>query len=202
MKKTLIPFFLISLLFASCNDGSSFLDFFNTDESLSLESDFNRIEVTDNYSILIPKYMKENKELHENASLSYQNELKEVATIIMEDKKKVIAETLPFMDGFTDSVAFIENYVNVQLNLVAEGLEFPKNGNPELVDIDGNPAAQVWIEGHVEGMDVAYFITCIDAGDKVYFILSYTSKKKKEKFKDTFQKIGASFQIVDNTIIN
>lgn len=190
---------LCSLLsLTACTNGSSLLSLFSqSEENLDLDKDFKTAQVDGDFSIRVPSYMDADSSLHLDASLAFQHELKEVATLVLDENTSEIRESLPFLDGYNDSASFIENYTNIQLNLIAEGLLYPETGTILLKEIDENPASQVWMEGRIDGLDIAYFITCIEAKNKVYFVMSYTSKEKKSKFEDTFQKIGDSFRIIN-----
>lgn len=158
------------------------------------------IEVEGDYSLLIPKYMKENRELHVDASLAYQDTVKEVAVLVMDENKGELIGSLSLLDGYDDSASFIENYANVQMYLISSSLGFPEMGVPVLKTIGERNAAQVWLEGSIEETPVAYFLSCVDAGEKVYMVMSYTSKEKKTKFEDTFQKIADSFLLISPVI--
>lgn len=201
MKRTFFPLFLLFPFLLSCDNGTKLLNLFEEkQEDLSLEKDFNRIEVEGDYSILIPKYMKENKELHTEASLAYQHALKEVATLVLDENKAELEGSLELLDGYVDSASFIENYANVQLNMIASSLGFAEKGDVVLKQIGELPAAQAWLEGQIEGMPIAYFINCVEARDKVYLVMSYTSQEKKPKFEATFIKIADSFQLISPVI--
>jgi len=190
---------LCVLCLTACTNDSSLSGLFSqAEENLDLIKDFQTIEVENKFSIKVPNYMRSDSTLHPDASLAYQHEKKEVATLVLDENTDEISESLPFLDGYRDSASFIENYTNIQLNLIAEGLLFPEFGDIELKQIDEHPASQVWMEGRIDGLDIAYFITCIEAKDKVYFVMSYTSKEKKTKFEDTFQKIGDSFRLLNS----
>jgi|GEM_PF-2313356 len=193
--------FCISLVLGmiSCNNGEGLMNLLSQKaENLDINKDFQTIEVQGEYSLKVPSYMKADTALHPDASLAYQHAVKEVATLVLDEYTSEIKESLPYMDGYSDSSSFIENYTNIQLNLIAEGLLYPEFGEIHLKEIDEYPASQVWMEGRIDGMDIAYFITCVLANEKIYFVMSYTSKEKKTKFGDTFQKIGDSFTILSH----
>ncbi len=201
MKQKFFPLILISLVLFSCKDGMSVLDLFSKGpENLSLKKDFVLIEVEGDYSLLIPKYMKENKALHPDASLAYNHEAREVAVVVIEENRSELEGSLALLDGYKDSASFIENFATIRMNLIASSLGFPEMGMPVLKTIGERDAAQVWLEGQIEETPVAYFLSCVDAGEQVYMVMCYTSKEKKTKFEDTFQKIADSFQLISPVI--
>ncbi|MHB1279426.1 MAG: hypothetical protein ACYC1Q_13640 [Bacteroidia bacterium] len=201
MKQKFAPLLLFVLFFLSCSDGLSPLDLFSTGpEDLSLKKDFVRIEVEGDYSLLIPKYMKEDKSLHPDARLAYQHVAKEVAVVVMEENRHEFESSMALLDGYSDSTVFIENFANIQKNLIASSLGFPERGEPALKKIGELDAAQVWLEGQIDEIPVAYFLSCVDAGEQVYMVMCYTSKEKKTKFEDTFQKIADSFLLISPVI--
>ncbi|HCS20310.1 MAG TPA: hypothetical protein DIW47_07070 [Bacteroidetes bacterium] len=201
MKQKFIPLVLIALLFVSCSDSRGLLDLFSKGpENLSLKKDFTLLEVEGDYSLLVPKYMKEDKSLHPDASLAYKHEVKEVAVLVIDENKSELIGSLALLDGYTDSASFIENYAKVQMNMISANLGFPEMGEPVLKKIGELDAAQVWLEGQIEEAPVVYFLSCVDAGEKVYMVMSYTSKEKKTKFEDTFRKIADSFLLISPVI--
>lgn len=201
MKAKFTPLLLFVFLGLSCNNGNGLLKLFEGGpENLSLEDDFLHVEVEGDYSLMVPKYMKENKTLHADASLAYQHAVKEVAVLVLDENRAELEGSLSLLEGFQDSASFIENYANVQMNLIASSLGFPEMGIPTLKTIGGLNAAQVWLDGQIEGTPVAYFLSCVDAGEKVYMVMSYTSKEKKTKFEDTFMKISDSFVLISPVI--
>lgn len=201
MKQNSLLLFLSLFLVYSCSDGRNPLDLFKKGpENLSLQKDFVLVEIDGDYSLQIPKYMKENKELHPDASLAYHHAVKEVAVVVLEENKGELIGSLPLRDGFNDSASFIENFASVQMNMIGSSLGFPEMGVPVLKKIGELDVAQVWLEGQIEETPVAYFLSCVDAGEKVYMVMSYTSKEKKTKFEDTFQKIADSFLLISPVI--
>lgn len=193
MKQKSTLLFLGLFLVLSCSNGSN-------QENLSLYKDFKRIQVDGDYSLMLPDYMEENKELHPDASLAYQHVVKEVAVLVLDENKGELQASMHLLEGYKDSCSFIENYINVQMNLIASSLGFPEFGVPVLKTIGELDAAQVWLDGQIEETPVAYFLSCVDAGEKVYLVMSYTSKEKKTKFEDTFQKIADSFLLISPVI--
>ncbi|MDX5321582.1 MAG: hypothetical protein LPK45_10670, partial [Bacteroidota bacterium] len=165
----------------------------NGQERLNLDKDFQKVEVPGEFSIRLPNYLGEDTSLHEDAILAYQNEFREVAVIVLDEYQEDLRESLPMLDSYVDTASFIANYLLAQISMISESLEFPENSEPVLTINNGYPSAHAWVEGGMEDMDLAYYISCIEANEKVYFILCYTSQKKKTKFEDTFEKIGASF---------
>lgn len=186
-----ILFLSLSIIFSSC--GGSLFN--SGPENLDLEDDFNKIEVADEFSIMLPKYLKQDSTLNEEAILAYQNAVKETATLVLEEYRSELEYAMPQLTGYSDTATFIANYIQVQTAIMSESLEFPEVGTPKYYQINGKPAAQTWMEGRIEDMDISYLITCIDGGSKAYVVLSYTTVSKKAKFENTFEKIANSLML-------
>ncbi|MBI1221270.1 MAG: hypothetical protein GC180_01595 [Bacteroidetes bacterium] len=194
MKLSILPLLVfMGILLSSCGDLLDNIG--NKPENLDLNEDFQKVEVADEFSILVPKYMSQDSSIHPDAILSYQNNFRNAVTLVFAEYRSVVEEVVNESPTYSDSLSLAGNYLNLKGMMMSENLEFAELGDPVYLNINGNPAAQVWLEGRVEGLDLTYFLTAIEGKSKVYFILSFTSIEKKSKFEDTFQKIGGSFML-------
>lgn len=185
--------FLLSGLFACNTDG-----FWKEEpENLSPEKDFNRVEVADAYSLLIPKYMSEDQELHKDASLAYGNEKKGVYVVVLEESLALAASRITRMDGYEDSLDLIENYLRVTIRMAGESMQLPVEGASVRKEIDGNQSVSATLSGQLEETPLAYRFTSVKGRERIYLIMCWTSAEKKQNFENTFTKIADSFELVN-----
>jgi hypothetical protein len=198
MKNTfkLILIIFTGQLLTSCSDLDK-----DKQENLSIESDFMPIEINDEYKISVPKYMKKANGLNDEASLQYQNIYKETYVVIIDESKEELVSTFQELGEYNDSISVVKNYRDIQLQLLSENINISMKSDPKSAQINGLDAEFVEIDGQVEGVnfEIAYFLTFIEGKEKVYMVMVWTLKEKKEKYKITFEQIAKSFKLlVDN----
>ena len=71
--------------------------------------------------------------------------------------------------------------------------------NSKPFKINGLDAEFLELEAKVNGVEdeIFYFLTFVDGGEKVYMIMAWTVKNRKEEHKKTFKTIAESFELVD-----
>ncbi|WP_291721849.1 hypothetical protein [Bernardetia sp.] len=173
----IVALFLFSTLFSGC-------DFKTTYET---------VVTGQKYSLDLPSYLRESKELHEEATLQYQNPLKEFYVVVIEDNKtefnKIIEE-----NGLQE---MFSNDLKSYSDLIVAGLkENPEFGEANLVDkkIGTLDAKYFEFSLKLEELDVFYHYTLVEGKDTYYQILQWTLLDRKELHKAEMDKIAASFK--------
>lgn len=195
MKYLLKSIFILcfALLLNACFDLPK-----NETENLSLGSDFNTVKVNDQYSIALPKYMKEAVNLNGDASLQYQNIFKEVYITVIDEPKQELIEIFKELDEWDDSKSVVKNYRDIQLQFLSEGIAIENRSDPRSIKINGLDAEVMDIDGKVEDVAhaIAYRLAFIEGNEKVYVIMAWTLKDKRKKLQNTFQQIIMSFELL------
>lgn len=194
-KLTLILF--IGLLLTSCSDSLN-----NTiEEIVAIEDDFMPIEINDEYVINIPKHMKVANDLNDDAALQYQNIFKETYLIVIGESKEVFVSEFKELGEYNDSLSVVENYRDIQLQFLSEGMDINMQSEAKSLKINGLDAEMIEIDAQVEGIvyGISYFLTFIEGEENIYMIMAWTLEDKKEKYKPEFEKSMQSFQLLDNT---
>ena len=101
---------LLLLATASCIDFSDKIK----KEKLS-DSDFKSISINNEYSVKLPKHMKEAKNLNDEASLQYQNIFKEVYFVVIDEPIEEFKEVFIDLGEYNDSLSLLKNYKQIQL---------------------------------------------------------------------------------------
>ncbi len=170
-------------------------------EELSLEKDFSRIKIMDEYSMMIPNYMKKTTALNDDASLQFQNIYKETYVIVIDEPKTEFVETFQMLGEYNDTLSVVKNYRDIQLSYMKEGLSVINESTPVSSDINGLFAEQVMIQAGVPDIiyDIAYFFTFIEGDDKLYMIMAWTLDSSRDKYEDTFAKMAGSFKLLGSS---
>jgi hypothetical protein len=193
MKTTFVLLLTASMTISliSCGDGKK-----KKTDSTTNKVEFNKIHVAD-YEISIPKDMQQTTGLNNDASLQRQNIHKEIYTIVIDEPKKEFVAALNKLDyGDKFSIAL---YRDIQLKRLAERMEITHQSNPSSISINGLHAEAAEIDAKVDNIpeELSYFLTFIDGKSKIYMIMSWTLKSKKQEHKKTFETIAESFNIKD-----
>jgi hypothetical protein len=185
--------YILSFILVVCCTGSDK----KAEERLNA-AEFNVVNVNGEFSMAIPKYMTEAKNLNEDAALQYQNVFKETYVIVIDEVKQEMIGTFREVGEYDTTLSVAENYRNIQLRMLEEGITINARSKPEAVKVGNLDAQQVQIDGNVEGIsqEIAYFLSFVEGKEKVYMIMAWTIKDRKEKYRKTFDKIAKSFRLI------
>jgi len=193
MKKITIFLLLISLSIISCKkiiESAASLG----KEEIKIE-ELKKININDEYAVSVPEYMTEMKYLHDDASFQYANLFKETYIIVIDESKEEFINTFKELEIYNDSLTPLENYSNFQLKSFKESI-----GALDVKKIDSrikNLPSQIHeFNGKVEGLDIAYVLSLVEAEKKMYMIMSWTIKNRYNKYKETFKLIHSTFKLI------
>lgn len=193
MKKGLkiILLALVGQLSVSCLNLNN-----DKEEKLSLDSDFETVEINDKYSMRIPNYMKKADNLNMDASLQYQNIYKETYIIVIDENKEEFISVFKDIGEYSDSLSPLKNYKDAQLQFIGESINIGSMSEDKAIKINRLDAEKVIIDGTVEGVDydISYFLTFIEGKETFYMIMAWTLQDKKNKYRPTFEASVKSFR--------
>ena len=197
---TLICVILLSCFGTSCikklkEAAEDIVEPTSTSESLS-ESNFSLIDIDNDYQVLIPKYMKPMPNLNDEASLQYANIFKEIYTIVINENKQEFIETFKSLGEYNDSLPPIENYKNVQKQMLDEAIANVKFRDYGLTEINTYPARQFKMEGEIDGLDFFYLVGFIEGDENIYMLMNWTLKDRKSRYENIFEYINGSFKLL------
>ena len=196
MRYKIILISCICLQLFSCNNIVKNLQELNEDEESAPFANLVKVKFKNLYSLRLPDYMKEMKNLHPEASLQYANIYKDIYTIVIHEDKEEFISIFKDFGEYDDQLDNVENYMNFQKAYISENLNNSKTEEYGLTKINGMPARQVKILGKVEDVDVGYITTTIEGENNMYLIMSWTSKSKFKAFENTFENINGSLEIL------
>ena len=192
MKKYLIFLFSICFSITSCKKLIESAASLSKDE-VKIE-DLKKIKVNDEYALSVPEYMTEMKSLHEDASFQYANIFKETYIVIIDESKEEFINTFKELEIYNDSLSSLRNYADFQLKSFKESI-----GAIEIKKLESNikklPSEIHQFNGLVEGIDIAYLVSFVEADKKMYLMMSWTMKSRYSKYKETFKLIHSTFKL-------
>jgi hypothetical protein len=186
---SVLLFVISAFVFVSCGN------LMNKEEKLA-DSDFAPVKINDEYSVKLPDYMKKAESLNDEASLQFQNTFKETYIIVIDEPKEEFITTFIELDQYDSSLSAVENYKLIQMKNLEEAMTRNFVSEPKKLKIHGLDAIQVQMDGNIEAVpnEIAYFLTFIEGRDKLYMMMAWTLRERKEKYSNTFESISKSFR--------
>jgi hypothetical protein len=181
---------IISVFLISC------LNFKNEEPESINRQDFKPVKISNEFILSVPKYMKEAKNLNEAASLQYQNIYKEVYVIVIDEDKQTFIDTFTDLEEYDSTKTPVENYRVVQMKSLVENVNVSQQTKPVALKINTLDAQQVQFDGNVEDLnnEISYFLTFLEGKDKMYMIMAWTLKDRKEKYSKMFETVAGTFK--------
>ena len=163
------------------------------------DEDFNTIKINNEYQISVPRFMNGTTGLNEEASLQFQSLLTETYLIIIDEPKAGFEEVYRDLEQYDDELSVLQNYRDARLKILSRTTEIINKSNSKSFKINGLDAESLELDAKVNGVDdeISYFLTFIDGNEKVYMLMCWTLKSKKEEHKKTFKTIAESFELTD-----
>ncbi|WP_412476988.1 hypothetical protein [Flavobacterium sp. TBRC 19031] len=173
MKKTLL---LLVLVAFSCD----------------VKEEFKTITISDKYSLDIPDSFEKADNLNDEASLQYQNALKEFYVIVMDEPKETFDTAVTQYQ--VDMTPDLEGYYKaIQLNL-KNAIKNIKIFNEKNTEINGRKAKIFSITGNVEGYDIFYRYALVQGKKDYYQIMLWTEQKNGDHYLSTMDQSINSFK--------
>lgn len=168
MKKIFVLGFL-SVLFASCNS----------------KTEFQTVKIKNRYSLELPDYMGEAKNLNTEASLQYQNTFRELYAIVLDEPKT---------DFPNPGEVNLENFADIVRGNLDSTLKNPTFSATRDTVINGLKAKLFSLSDGSEGVNIYYQFAYIESKNHFYQILTWTLENRKDQFTKDMDKIIASFK--------
>lgn len=177
MKRNLILFSAI-LLLTSCGTGGDKLK---------------TVTVDNRYSISIPSFLTEAKNLNDDASLQYQHALREFYVIVIDEPISDVQNILKdndLTDLYSDDIG---GYSDLVIAGIEQNILAPQKSTPIDTLVNNMPARLFTISGRFDHVDIFYSLGFIAGKERYYQIMTWTLLNKKEQYKEKMSKIIYSF---------
>ena len=167
----------------------AFISLFSCDS----KTEFKSIKVND-YSISLPDFLSEGKDLNDDASLQYQNLFKEFYIVVIDESKESFKDAIEINELEDIYESNFDGYTKLLIGNLEAAVTF-KNKKEIETKINGLPAKILEFEGNVDGIDIYYQVAYIDGITNYYQIMTWTLADKKETYKETMDEMFQSFKV-------
>ncbi|UBZ14191.1 hypothetical protein LDL77_00405 [Flagellimonas marinaquae] len=195
MRTKFASIFVLSILFCSaCKNFKA-----KENDSEPKDENFNTVGVNNEYQIEIPRFMNGTTGLNEEASLQYQSLRHEAYLLIIDEPKLGFEQVYRDLEQYDNELSVLQNYRDARIQILSRTTKIINKFNSKPFKINGLDAEFLELEAKVNGVEdeIFYFLTFVDGGEKVYMIMAWTLKNRKEEHKKTFKTIAESFELID-----
>lgn len=204
MRTVFLSFSLAALFFA-CGSNSSNAD--QAEETNVLSEIFEEesgepaptqtVSVKD-YSLDVPEYMTEANDLNAEASLQYQNVIKETYVVVIDEPKDEFIKVFSDLGMYDESLSPLENYAQFQSESVVEMMSMVADRTDlEFTEVDGLKKASFTVTGtvaDVPDLSIYYVLGYVEGATTMYTIMGWTLESRKGRYGVDLEQMVASFK--------
>lgn len=182
MRKLLLPLVaVIALTFSGCGN----------------KTKFNEVKINGLYSMSLPDYLTEGYELNSEASLQYQNEVKEVYVIVIDESKQEFIEVFESIGEYDSTKSAVDNYAEAQMASIEENMsEVTSKSTMRKADLAGCPARICDVAGTQQGITdpMGFTVAFIEGKETLYMVMTWTFEKTKGDYQEDMNEMINSFK--------
>lgn len=153
------------------------------------------IKIKGQYEIELPKTLSKADNLHEDASLQYQNLFSEFYTIVIDepisDFNDLVTQDEYLAESYKPNLTGYSNLLKDNLSVAVKDGKFSEF---EDTKVNGMEAKLMNVTGTVDGIDVYYQFGFIKGKERYYQIVNWTELSRKEDHSKVMAKIISSFK--------
>jgi len=146
------------------------------------------------YSLQIPGSMSSTTQLNDEAALQYQNIIKELYVIVIDETKAEVQTALDENGLQYDYTNDLQGYYDLVGNNILSTLSRETLPKPVDTTINGLKAKVLDIEGTVEGQDIYWKFAFIEGKKKYYQIMTWTLASRKDTHEAVMRAMVNSFK--------
>ena len=136
-------------------------------------------------SMDIPDFMTETWQLNDNAILQYNNTMKELYIVVIEDSKGQLIELGAKFAGLNDFNKFsLEDFTQ----------DATQVGTPYSFTLNGKKAIQTEVRKDVEDLNLYFLFTTVETDGHFYKVLTWTLKEFEKEHAETMKAMVNSFK--------
>jgi hypothetical protein len=185
--KRFIYFLFLTILFASCDlsSGKDPLDGVK----------FKRASHNNEFYLMVPTFTTSTTKLHEDASIQYNNPMKEFYVIVVNEPKKTLQDLIDenelMMDYFPSGTVNVNSYYNFVVKGLAErGEDIHLSDSSSATKINNLQGRLVSAVGMLNRKHkIFYRIGVFEGKDEVYQVFTWTMEKYKNKYKPVMDSV-------------
>ncbi len=160
----------------------------------STATQFNTVNIADKYTLDIPDYLTKTDDLNDDASLQYQNVIRECYTIVIDESKQELYDVIAASLELSEYPQSMEGYCALILHGMLDGGGMTDYKLEKNQTINGLPAQFLSATLEVEGLQVFYKIAMIEGKKDFYQIMTWTLASNAEKQEADMDAILRSFK--------
>ncbi|KAF2520167.1 hypothetical protein E0W68_02790 [Flavobacterium salilacus subsp. salilacus] len=182
MKKNILITLLGALALLSCGQG---------------KEKTQTVRVKQLYTIEIPDFLSEAKYLDKEASLQYQNLVKEVYIVVLDEPKEVLEKTIAD-NGLEDYYTLdINGYASLLTDSMEESVAFDSIPVLQPEKINGLNSQILNFTGKIEGVHIYWKLAYIEGRNNYYQVMTWTLASRKEEYQNIMDAMVNSFKEID-----
>jgi len=151
-----------------------------------------------NYSLEVPEYMTPATDLNAEASLQYQNVIKETYVVVIDEPKEEFIDVFADLGLYDDSLSPLENYAQFQSESVLEMMRMvAKKTELKFTESEGLKKASFSVVGTVEDvpdLTIYYVLGYVEGANTMYTIMGWTLESRIDRYGVDLDQIVASFK--------
>lgn len=157
--------------------------------SCGSEEGVQTITIEGRYTLTIPAFLSEADDLHEDASLQYQNIFKDVYVLVIDEPKTALHDILDEFDYEETYSNDLDGYTQLILDGVIQNLNNPHQTDVVETTVNGLPARLTTLEGVIENMPIFYVYGLYESQESYYQVIVWTSVEKKSQYKPKMEAV-------------
>jgi len=147
------------------------------------------------FSMEIPAFLKKTDQLHEEASLQYQNLVREYYTVVIEEPIEEFQAMVDIEPYFNENyTADLDGYTKLVLENMLDYIEVIDQSKLDKTPVNGLSAIRFEISGKIDGADVYYHVAYIRGKRNFYQVVSWTLLSNKDAYAKSMRNIVESFK--------
>ena len=164
--------------------------------SCNLTTKFETVTIDGHYQMDVPDYMTSSTELNDEASLQYENSIKETYVIVINEEKQMLIDLFTEIGSWDESITPLENYVAIQTESMESSLNILNKKGPNDKKVNGMPVMVYEYDGYAPGIsyEIYYYMAYIEGEDELFMVSAWCLGEDKDTYKDTFVKMIESFK--------
>ncbi len=158
---------------------------------------FNEVKINGLYSMELPEYLTEGYDLNSEASLQYQDVVKEVYVIVIDEPKQEFIDVFMSIDEYDSSKSACDNYAAAQMESIEANMTTVTSKSVlKKSTLAGCEARTANVAGTQEGIDDAmgFTVAFIEGKETLYMVMTWTFEKDKDKYQADMDKMINSFK--------
>jgi hypothetical protein len=146
------------------------------------------------YSLEIPESMTKTTSLNDEASLQYQDLMKQLFVITINEPKSQLQAAIDDNDLYDQYTYNLKGYYDLIITNFQSSFSLENLPSPTDTTIHGLPAKVVELEGDVDGDRVYCKLAFIEGKKHYYQVMAWTNAGRKQALSKTIADMVASFK--------